>query len=208
MIKSILRIVIAALALTIGAAAQSFVSIGAQYKNGEFKEAGSNSNAVDGAYSVGGFVEAARDFQPGAVIIAPRVLGSVGRNFPRNGPNLTEYEIRPEIEVRVPLFRGVQPLIASGLNYYKQHGGDSQLNPILGGGLQFHEIRGTVYRFFPDGDSNNIRGYLYRVDYMKKLSPLGLRLSGEIFSGESDSPYKYHPGYQGYVVTFRAGIVK
>ena len=186
-------------------AAQSFIAVGAQYKNGGFKLYDVPDAKSEDAQSVGAFIEGAYDFKAGAAIVAPRGLFAVGRNFPEHGVNVTEYDLRPEVELRLPLAGGIQPFVATGLNYYKVHDGADQLNPLVGVGVQFHEVRGSFYRVFPDSDRGDARGYLYRFDYTKKLSPFGLRLSGEVFTGRSDLK---KVSYEGHIITFRAALVK
>jgi hypothetical protein len=210
MLKLMLKMVLAVIILVPlvpFANAQSFIGGGLVVKRGEFGLYDVPNSTLDSAIAIGGFGEGARDWQAGKTILAVRVLASVERNFSRNSSDFTQYDVRPEAELRLPLPYGFQPLVAAGVNYMKVHNGPYNMNPILGGGLQYRDFRGSVYRFFKDNENGNARGILYRADYMKKP----FRISAELFNGRSElDPFQnpYHPGYEGYTFTARFGLVK
>lgn len=209
--KAVLTLVMLVALSVVGMAqgGRGFVAGGLQIKSGSFSLYDIPNSEVGSAKAVGAFGEFGYDVVTGKFVVAPRVLASIERNYPKGGGDFNQFDLRPEVEVRAKVGHGYQAVLAGGFNYTEGAQGSTQINPILGAGIQYYGVRGSVYRFFPDGDQGNARGILYRVDYTKNLSPVGIRISGEIFSGRSELKYApLHPGYEGVTYTLRIGVIK
>lgn len=193
------------------AVAQSFVSVGPQVRRGGYGLYDVPNSTIETTTSVGAFVEAQKDWKAGSSVIAARALASVDRHFPEYTPEYTLFQLRPEVEARIPIVGEFQAVIGGGFQYAEGPKGAHKLNALATAGIQYDEYKLTVSKIFPDRNNGNERGYRVRFDYTKPglISPkLGLRLSAEVDKGRSELlKFPSHPGYSGYVVTARAGLL-